>query len=51
MGGLTGVEQKRCESIIHGHDRELWLIMMGWVDVPDKDWGDFRGRRAVDISR
>ena len=23
---------------------------MGWADVPDSDWGDFRRRRAVDIS-
>ena len=24
--------------------------MVGWVDVADSDWGDFRRRRAVDIS-
>ena len=24
--------------------------MMGWADVPDSDWGDFRRRRSVDIS-
>ena len=21
-----------------------------WVDVPESDWGDFRSRRAVDMS-
>ena len=24
--------------------------MLGWADVPDSDWGDFRRRPAVDIS-
>ena len=24
--------------------------MVGWVDVPYSDWGDFKRRRAVDIS-
>ena len=30
----------------------IWtsVTMMGWADVPDCDWGDFRRRRAVDIS-
>ena len=26
------------------------VTMVGWPDVPDSDWGDFRSRRAVDIS-
>ena len=26
------------------------VTMVGWADVPDSDWGDFRCRRAVDIS-
>ena len=26
------------------------VTMVGWVDVLDSDWGDFRRRRAVDIS-
>ena len=26
------------------------VTMVGWGDVPDSDWGDFRRRRAVDIS-
>ena len=26
------------------------VTMEGWADVPDSDWGDFRRRRAVDIS-
>ena len=25
------------------------VTMVGWADVPDSDWGDFRRRRAVDI--
>ena len=44
------MECKGCESIIHDHDCDLWVTMMGWVDVPYSDWGDFRRRRAVDIS-
>ena len=27
-----------------------WVTMVGWADVPDSDRGDFRRRRAVDIS-
>ena len=26
------------------------VTVVGWEDVPDSDWGDFRRRRAVDIS-
>ena len=26
------------------------VTMVGWADVPDCDWGDFRHRRAFDIS-
>ena len=26
------------------------VTMVGWADVPDSDQGDFRRRRAVDIS-
>ena len=26
------------------------VTMVGWADVPDSDWGDFRRRCAVDIS-
>ena len=44
MGG------KGCESIIHDHDSDLWVTMVGWEDVPHSDQGDFRRRRAVDIS-
>ena len=31
-------------------DRDVWVTMVGWVDVPDNDRGDFRRRCAVDIS-
>ena len=48
MGGLIDMEWKGCESII----RDLWVTMVGWVDVPytSSDWGDFRRRHAIDIS-
>ena len=50
-GGLIDMERKGCELIIHDHDRDLWVTtMVGWVDVPYSDWGDFRRWRAVDIS-
>ena len=26
------------------------VTMVGWVDVPDSDWDDFRRQRAVNIS-
>ena len=26
------------------------VTMVGWADVPDSDWGDFRRRLAIDIS-
>ena len=26
------------------------LTMVGWADVPDSDWGDFKRWRALDIS-
>ena len=26
------------------------VTVVAWADVPDSDWGDFRRRRAVDIS-
>ena len=50
VGGwvLIDMEQKGCEFIIH--DRNLWVTMAGWVNVPYSDLGDFRCRRAVDIS-
>ena len=50
VGALIGMERKGCESIIHGHDCDLWVTMVGWVDVPYSGWGDFRRRLAVDIS-
>ena len=50
MEALIDIERKDCESIIHDHDCDLWVTMVGWVDVLYSDWGDFRRRRAVDIS-
>ena len=50
VGALIDTERKGCEWIIHDHDCDLWVTMVGWMDVPYSDWGDFRRRRAVDIS-
>ena len=50
MAGLIDMKRKGCELIIHDHDRDLWINVVGWVEVPDSDCGDFRRRRAVDIS-
>ena len=50
VGALIDMERKGCESIIHDHDCDLWVTMVGWWDVPYSDWGDFRRRRAIDIS-
>ena len=48
---MIDMERKGCELIIiHDHDRDLWVTLVGWVDVLYSDWGDFRRRRAVDIS-
>ena len=50
MRGLIDVEQNGCEVINYDHDCDLWVTIVGWVDVPDSDWGDFRRRRAIDTS-
>ena len=47
---LIYMEGKGCEAIIHDHDCDLWLTMVGWLDVPESDWGDMRHWRAVNIS-
>ena len=44
------MERKGCESIIHDHDSDLWVTMVGWVALLDSDWGDFKGWRAIEIS-
>ena len=49
-GGLIDIEWNGCESIIHDHDCDLRVTMVGWVDVPFSEWGDFRSWRVVDIS-
>ena len=30
-GGLIAMEWKGCESIIHDHDRDLWVSVDGWM--------------------
>ena len=34
-GELIDMEWKGCESIIHDHECDLWVTMVGWVDVVD----------------
>ena len=34
---LIDMERKGCESIIHDHDCDLRVTMVGWVDVPYSD--------------
>ena len=50
MGRLTDMERKGCGLIIHDRDSDLLVTMVGWVDVPDSDWGDFWRRCAINIS-
>ena len=50
VGALIDTEEKGCESIIHDHDCDLWVTLVGWVNVQYSHWGDFRHRRAVDKS-
>ena len=47
-GRLTWNEK----DVSHPFMTMIWtsLTMVGWADIPDSDWGDFRRRRAVDIS-
>ena len=33
------MERKRCESIIHDHECDLYVTMVGWVDVANSDQG------------
>ena len=47
---LIDMERKGCKLIIHDHDCDLWVTMVGWATVPYSDGGDFRRRRAIDIS-
>ena len=51
MGGPIDMGQRGCESIIHDHDRDLLVTIVGRVvDVTGSDRGDFRHRRAADMS-
>ena len=42
MGWPIDMVRTGCESSIDDHDIDLCVIMVGWMDVPDSDWGDFR---------
>ena len=44
------MEWKECEPIIHDHNYDLPVTMVGWVDVRDSDRGDFRCLRVVGTS-
>ena len=48
-GWLIDIDQKGCESSIHDHDIDFCVTIVGWVDVPDSNRGDFRRQRALDI--
>ena len=37
-------------SIIHDHDRDIWLTTMGWGDVLDSDPSDLRCQYAIYTS-
>ena len=48
MAGPIGMEEKGCElMIMNDHDRCLWVITVGYVDIQDSDQGDFRCRHAI----
>ena len=50
MGVLNDMVWKGCELSIHYHDIDLFVTMVGCVDVPDSDRGDFRCPIAIDIT-
>ena len=37
---ISLISEVGCELIIHDHDDDLCVTMLGWVGVPGKDWGD-----------
>ena len=41
IGRLFDIEEMGDELIIHDHDCDFWVTTAGWVNVPDRDWGDF----------
>ena len=47
-----GADWHGTKGMLVNHDRDcdLWITMVGWVDVPYSDWCDFGRRRAVNIS-
>ena len=44
------MEPNWCELSIHNHNIDFIVTMVGSMDAPDSDRGDFRRRRAVDTS-
>ena len=42
MVGLIDMEQKWCETINHDHGCDLWVTMVGWVDVQHNAWSNIR---------
>ena len=50
MGGPIDIERKGSELIIHDNEHDFCVTKVRKVDILDSDWGDFRHRRAIDIS-
>ena len=50
MGGPIDIGQKWSESVIHDHEPDLLVTKVRCIDLPDSDRGDFRCRRAIDLS-
>ena len=41
---------KLCESVIHDHDNDLCVTILGRMGVQDSDWGDCKRQGVVDTS-
>ena len=50
MGGPIGMERRKCNTIIHDHNADICVTILGCVDVWESDRGDFRRRHVFDIS-
>ena len=50
MGGPIDMEQKWCELIIHGHDHDLCVTMVQWVNVLNSERGDYKHQHAIEMS-
>ena len=48
IGGVIDIQQKKLDSGIHDHGRDLLVTKVRCKDLPNNDWGEFKCRRAVD---